>query len=63
MLIEAESVAAAGDPDRAARLTAEAEGMVRVYVGGVATVADNETTGATPGQILRSGRDTRTVGV
>ncbi|HEY3144186.1 MAG TPA: amidohydrolase family protein [Acidimicrobiales bacterium] len=50
-------------PGGAARLTAEAEGMVRVYVGGVATVADNQTTGATPGKVLRSGRDTRTVAV
>lgn len=48
-------------PGGAARLTAEAEGMVRVYVAGVATVVDNEGTGATPGQIIRSGRDTRTV--
>jgi N-acyl-D-aspartate/D-glutamate deacylase len=50
-------------PGGAARLTAEAEGIVRVYVGGVATVADNQTTGATPGKVLRSGRDTRTVAV
>ena len=48
-------------PGDAARLTAEAEGMVRVYVAGVATVVDNEGTGATPGRILRSGKDTVTV--
>jgi len=48
-------------PGGAARLTAEAEGVVRVYVAGVATVVDNEGTGATPGQIIRSGQDTRTV--
>jgi N-acyl-D-aspartate/D-glutamate deacylase len=48
-------------PGGAARLTAEAEGIVRVYVGGVATVADNRPTGATPGRVLRSGRDTHTV--
>jgi N-acyl-D-aspartate/D-glutamate deacylase len=47
-------------PGGAARLTAEAQGMVRVYVAGVATVVDNEGTGATPGRILRSGQDTRT---
>ena len=47
-------------PGGAARLTAEAEGVVRVYVAGVATVVDNQGTGATPGQILRSGQDTYT---
>jgi N-acyl-D-aspartate/D-glutamate deacylase len=47
-------------PGGAARLTAEAEGIRRVYVAGVATVVDNAGTGATPGQILRSGVDTRT---
>ena len=50
-------------PGGSARLTAEAEGVVRVYVGGVATVVDNAGTGATPGQVLRSGRDTRTAAV
>jgi len=50
-------------PGGSARLTAEAEGVVRVYVGGVATVVDNTGTGATPGQVLRSGRDTRTAAV
>lgn len=48
-------------PGGSARLTAEAEGMVRVYVGGVATVVDNQGTGATPGRVLRSGTDTVTV--
>ncbi|HEY8546769.1 MAG TPA: amidohydrolase family protein, partial [Acidimicrobiales bacterium] len=47
-------------PGGAARLTAEAQGMVRVYVGGVATVVENTSTGALPGRILRSGTDTRT---
>ena len=47
-------------PGGAARLTAESEGIRRVYVAGVATVVDNAGTGATPGQILRSGVDTRT---
>jgi len=47
-------------PGGAARLTAEAEGVVRVYVAGTATVKDNQSTGATPGRILRSGRDTTT---
>jgi N-acyl-D-aspartate/D-glutamate deacylase len=48
-------------PGGSARLTAGAEGVVRVYVSGVATVEDNQATGATPGRVLRSGRDTVTV--
>jgi N-acyl-D-aspartate/D-glutamate deacylase len=50
-------------PGDSPRLTAEATGMVRVYVNGVATVADNQGTGSLPGTVLRSGRDTRTVSV
>ena len=50
-------------PGGTARLTAGSEGVVRVYVGGVATVEDGKATGATPGTILRSGRDTVTVPV
>jgi N-acyl-D-aspartate/D-glutamate deacylase len=48
-------------PGRSARLTAGSEGVVRVYVAGRATVEDGKATGATPGRILRSGRDTVTV--
>jgi N-acyl-D-aspartate/D-glutamate deacylase len=48
-------------PGATARLTAGSEGVVRVYVGGVPTVEDGKATGATPGTILRSGRDTVTV--
>jgi N-acyl-D-aspartate/D-glutamate deacylase len=48
-------------PGGSARLTAGAEGVVRVYVGGVTTVEDNRAIGATPGRILRSGADTVTV--
>jgi N-acyl-D-aspartate/D-glutamate deacylase len=48
-------------PGGTARLTAGSEGVVRVYVGGVTTVEDGTATGATPGRILRSGRDTVTV--
>jgi N-acyl-D-aspartate/D-glutamate deacylase len=48
-------------PGNAARLTSTAEGIVHVFVNGVETVTDNESTGATPGTILRSGRDTATV--
>ena len=50
-------------PGGSARLTAGAEGIVRVYVSGVATVVDNSATGATPGKVLRSGSDTVTVPV
>ncbi len=48
-------------PGGSARLTAGSRGVTRVWVGGVATVADSVATGATPGRVLRSGRDTVTV--
>jgi N-acyl-D-aspartate/D-glutamate deacylase len=48
-------------PGGTARLTAGSEGVVRVYVAGVATVEDSKPTGATPGRVLRSGADTVTV--
>ena len=48
-------------PGGTARLTAGSEGVVRVYVAGVATVEDGKPTGATPGRVLRSGADTVTV--
>ncbi len=48
-------------PAGAARLFAGSLGMHRVFVNGVAIVTDGEPTGETPGALLRSGRDTRTV--
>lgn len=48
-------------PGGSARLTAEAVGVVRVWVNGVETVADGHATGALPGTVLRSARDTDTV--
>ncbi|MGZ6911468.1 MAG: N-acyl-D-amino-acid deacylase family protein [Acidimicrobiia bacterium] len=48
-------------PGGTARLTAGALGVHHVFVNGVETAADNRATGATPGTVLRSGRDTETV--
>jgi N-acyl-D-aspartate/D-glutamate deacylase len=48
-------------PSGAPRLTAGSTGLVRVFVNGTATVADGAATGALPGSVLRSGRDTVTV--
>jgi N-acyl-D-aspartate/D-glutamate deacylase len=43
------------------RLYADALGVDHVFVGGVQIVRDGAHTGARPGTVLRSGRDTRTV--
>ena len=48
-------------PGDTARLTAGSIGVVAVFVNGVQTVADDASTGALPGTLLRSGRDTDTV--
>jgi N-acyl-D-aspartate/D-glutamate deacylase len=48
-------------PGDTARLTAGSIGVVAVFVNGVQTVADDASTGALPGLLLRSGRDTDTV--
>jgi N-acyl-D-aspartate/D-glutamate deacylase len=48
-------------PGESLRLTASSTGVRRVLVNGVVTVADGASTGALPGVVLRSGRDTETV--
>ncbi|MFD9337947.1 amidohydrolase family protein [Streptomyces sp. NPDC060028] len=48
-------------PGDSPRLDARAIGIVSVRVNGVETIRDDEVTGAIPGIVLRSGRDTRTV--
>ncbi|MFN8052592.1 MAG: amidohydrolase family protein [Acidimicrobiales bacterium] len=50
-------------PADSERLFADAIGVHQVLVNGVAIVRDNIPTGASPGALLRSGRDTRTVPV
>ena len=50
-------------PGGAPRMTAGSTGVIRVYVNGIETVVDGAATGARPGAVLRSGRDTATVTV
>ncbi len=48
-------------PGDSKRLLSRPIGVRSVYVNGVETIADGDPTGATPGTVLRSGRDTETV--
>jgi N-acyl-D-aspartate/D-glutamate deacylase len=48
-------------PDGSVRMTAASTGVAHVFVNGVETVRDGAPTGALPGRVLRSGRDTDTV--
>jgi N-acyl-D-aspartate/D-glutamate deacylase len=48
-------------PGGTPRLTAQSQGIRRVWVNGVETVVDGKATGATPGTVIKSGRDTETV--
>ncbi len=60
--VDSEQAALVTDlPGNSARLTAGSFGVKRVLVNGVTIVTDGQPTGATPGTVLRSGRDTLTV--
>ncbi|OEJ26413.1 aminoacylase [Streptomyces agglomeratus] len=48
-------------PGDSPRLDSKALGIVSVRVNGVEVIRDDQVTGAVPGTVLRSGRDTRTV--
>jgi len=48
-------------PGDCVRLTAQSYGIERVLVNGTTVIVDGEPTGATPGTVLKSGRDTVTV--
>jgi N-acyl-D-aspartate/D-glutamate deacylase len=48
-------------PARGMRLFSQADGIESVFVNGTEVVAGGQSTGALPGTVLRSGRDTQTV--
>ncbi|MBT2489069.1 D-aminoacylase [Streptomyces sp. ISL-96] len=48
-------------PGDSPRLDSKAIGVVSVRVNGIEAIRDDQVTGAVPGTVLRSGRDTRTV--
>ena len=48
-------------PGDSPRLDAKAIGVRAVWVNGVEAIRDDAVSGAVPGKVLRSGRDTRTV--
>lgn len=48
-------------PGDSPRLDSKAIGVRAVWVNGVEAIRDDTVTGAVPGKVLRSGRDTRTV--
>ena len=48
-------------PGGCSRLTADSYGIERVLVNGIAVIIDGQATGATPGTVLKSGKDTYTV--
>jgi N-acyl-D-aspartate/D-glutamate deacylase len=48
-------------PGGASRIVAESSGVIHVLVNGTEIVHDAAYTGATPGTVLRAGRDTETV--
>lgn len=48
-------------PGGASRIAVDAVGIPHVFVSGTAIIRDGVLTGATPGTVLRSGRDTSTV--
>jgi N-acyl-D-aspartate/D-glutamate deacylase len=48
-------------PGGCSRLTADSYGIERVLVNGQAVIINGQFTGATPGTVLKSGKDTYTV--
>jgi len=66
IVFDAATVGPAGErtrtdlPGGASRIVAESTGMHHVLVGGTEIVRNGTYTGATPGVVLRAGRDTQT---